>query len=223
MASNGGHQQEYDAALLASAPAATKAQLQSGYNPDLLVEKPSTPTQQGSDLEAALPPTANPTHTTANAHRMQQRQPFYRTRKGIVIIVIALVVVIAAAVGGGVGGSKKKHGSDAVVAPTGPDDGGNGNGSGAPPQVSSDGSSSSTTGTGTGTGTSTSTSAGTGASQGVGDPNAPQPQPGPSQGATPTQGGVIGRPTESAATAVAGAVGTGTDANAVGQLVGGST
>jgi len=104
MASTVGHQ-TYDENLLASAPAATKAQLQSGYNPDLLVEKhtppPSRPSlttpapvRDGRDLESqSIPP----------------KQPFYRTKKGIIIIVVAIIVIIAVVVGGAVGGSKKKN------------------------------------------------------------------------------------------------------------------
>ncbi|KDR78007.1 hypothetical protein GALMADRAFT_244978 [Galerina marginata CBS 339.88] len=133
MASTVGHQ-GYDESLLASAPVATKAQLQSGYNPDLLVEKhtppPSrqgitpAPARDGRDLESqAVPPKA----------------PFYRTKKGIIIIAVAVVVVIAVVVGGAVGGSKKKNKTLAS------DVQGAGTQSGAPASNSTSASSSSTT------------------------------------------------------------------------------
>ena len=42
-----------------------------------------------------------------------RKQPFYKTRKGIIIIVVALLLVIGAIVGGAVGGTRKKgNGND---------------------------------------------------------------------------------------------------------------
>ncbi|KIM37804.1 hypothetical protein M413DRAFT_256240 [Hebeloma cylindrosporum] len=112
MASNGGHR-DYDENLLASAPAATKAQLQSGYNPDLLVEKPTSPRSR-RDVEARG---SSPVEK-ADHEPMPPKVPFYRTRKGLIIIaVVAIAVIIAAAVGGAVGGKKKTH---AAVTQQGP-------------------------------------------------------------------------------------------------------
>jgi len=101
MASTAGHQ-DYDANLLASAPVATKAQLQDGYDPVLLAEK-QTPLPSRRDLEAGVP--AGETRDTAIT---PTKQPFYRTKKGIIIIFVAVIVIIAVVVGGAVGGSSHK-------------------------------------------------------------------------------------------------------------------
>jgi len=105
MPSNTGHR-DYDANLLASAPVATKAQLQSGYNPDLLAEK-TTPPPSKPDLEARG---SSPVVQTDYERPIPipPKVPFYRTRNGIIAIVVVLAVIIAAAVGGGVAGSRKK-------------------------------------------------------------------------------------------------------------------
>lgn len=99
-----GHQALYDETLLAAAPAATKKQIQGGYNPDLLQEKvtPSVtpPPRNVRDVEAQLP--------SREVSITPAPTPFYRTKKGVIIIaVVAAVVIIAAVVGGAVGGSKK--------------------------------------------------------------------------------------------------------------------
>jgi len=99
MTSNAEHR-DYDENLLASAPVATKAQLQSGYNPDLLVEKTTPPPRPRRNLEAG---DTSPIEQ-ADHEPMPPKVPFYRTKKGMIIIaVVAIVVIIAAAVGGGVG------------------------------------------------------------------------------------------------------------------------
>jgi len=96
----------YDENLLASAPKATRAQLQDGYNPDLLAEKTSsTPTIPHVDPELA-------NHRPAAVQREDvplTKTPFYGTKKGIIIIVVVIVVIIAAVVGGAVGGTRKKN------------------------------------------------------------------------------------------------------------------
>jgi len=105
MSSNAGHR-SYDENLLASAPKATKAQLQSGYNPDLLLEKATPPRSRPSTGNNAG---GNSPVEQADHEPMPPKVPFYRTRKGIIIIVVvAIVVIVAAAVGGGVGGKHKK-------------------------------------------------------------------------------------------------------------------
>jgi len=106
MPSSSGHR-DYDANLLASAPVATKAQLQSGYNPELLAEK-TTPPSSKPDLEARG---SSPVKRTEYVPPIlpKAKAPFYRTRKGIIIVVVVLVVIIAAAVGGGVAASKAKN------------------------------------------------------------------------------------------------------------------
>ncbi|KAF8963284.1 hypothetical protein BDZ97DRAFT_1758768 [Flammula alnicola] len=99
--------QSYDEQLLASAPVATKAQLQSGYNPDLLVEKTPPASSSRHDLEDGRDFGQTP-RPEPDGKPLPPKAPFYRTKKGIIIIVVALVVVIAAVVGGAVGGSRKK-------------------------------------------------------------------------------------------------------------------
>ncbi|KAJ3509641.1 hypothetical protein NLJ89_g5111 [Agrocybe chaxingu] len=114
MTSSAGHQ-EYDANLLAQTPAATKAQLQGGYNADILNEKttPSPPSRRTTgDVEAARP-------TPAAAPPPPPKTPFYRTRKGVIIIVVALIVVIAAVVGGAVGGTRNRSSSTLASDQTG--------------------------------------------------------------------------------------------------------
>jgi len=112
MPSQSGHP-DYDANLLASAPVATKAQLQSGYNPDLLAEK-GTPPSSRNDLEARG---RSPVERVDDEHPtpIPSKVPYYRTRKGIITIVVVLVVIIAVAVGGGIAGSKKKTGGKALA------------------------------------------------------------------------------------------------------------
>jgi len=94
----------YDEKLLASAPKATKAQLQDGYNSDLLAEKPST--------QAVDPEAANRIQTPVQGQEFtpftKKKGPFYTTKKGIIIIVVLVVAVIIAAVVGGVVGSRNK-------------------------------------------------------------------------------------------------------------------
>jgi len=102
MASSVGHL-NYDENLASLAPAATKAQLQSGYNPDLLVEK-QTPPPSRQDLAPSRGPERE---RELESQSPPPKQPFYRTTKGIIIIAVAIIVIIAAVVGGAVGGSKK--------------------------------------------------------------------------------------------------------------------
>ncbi|KIK01673.1 hypothetical protein K443DRAFT_678215 [Laccaria amethystina LaAM-08-1] len=100
-----GHQASYDESLLAAAPAATKQQIQGGYNPDLLKEKVSASvTPPPRDVEAQLP--------SREVSITPAPTPFYRTKKGLIIIAVAAVVIIAAVVGGAVGGSKKHKNSE---------------------------------------------------------------------------------------------------------------
>jgi len=100
----------YDQNLLASVPKATKAQLQDGYNPDLLVEKTSsTPTTPALDPEMARLTSVQ--RQSEEAFPLDKKKvPFYSTKKGIIIlVVVAAVIVIAAVVGGAVGGTRHKR------------------------------------------------------------------------------------------------------------------
>ncbi|KII90233.1 hypothetical protein PLICRDRAFT_40431 [Plicaturopsis crispa FD-325 SS-3] len=108
----------YDQSLLADAPVATKAELQEGYNVDLLqpTRKPAPP---------ATPPTVSRSNTNTDPEAAQPKRgyvptsppakvPFWRTRKGIFALAVLAIVIIAAVVGGAVGGTRKHHNNDAA-------------------------------------------------------------------------------------------------------------
>jgi len=101
----------YDENLLASAPIATKAQLQDGYNPDILVDKnASLPTPKSAGV--VDPEAANRVQTPVQRQQSdslikEKKRPFYTTKKGIIFIVVAVLVIIIVAVVGGVVGSRK--------------------------------------------------------------------------------------------------------------------
>ncbi|SJL06933.1 uncharacterized protein ARMOST_10275 [Armillaria ostoyae] len=105
----------YDEALLAEAPAATRAQLQEGYNPDILRPNRTPPVRNDTDPdpESQSGPPTSKEHLPLSAESSPplRRIPFWRTRKGIIIIVIAVIVVIGAVVGGAVGGTVGKSSS----------------------------------------------------------------------------------------------------------------
>ncbi|KAF5353535.1 hypothetical protein D9756_007830 [Leucocoprinus leucothites] len=132
----------YDENLLSQAPEVTKADLQDGYNADLLREptvkraapKRATPPlrsnsdipqshyhQHDKDVESSA---ATPLQPKENVVEYSQpRKPWWRTVKGIAVIVVLVVIIILAAVLGGVLGSRKsKPSSDA---PAGPNTAGN--------------------------------------------------------------------------------------------------
>lgn len=98
----------YDQNLLASAPVATRAQLQEGYATDLLDSNhgkatPTTPPPASQvDPERGLVP---------KEYNDSRAQPFWRTGKGRIVIFLVALVVVGAIVGGAVGGTvgKKKH------------------------------------------------------------------------------------------------------------------
>ncbi|KAK0218971.1 hypothetical protein IW262DRAFT_1483336 [Armillaria fumosa] len=105
----------YDEALLAEAPAATRTQLQEGYNPDILRPNRTPPVRNDTDPdpESQSGPPTSKEHLPLSAESSPplRRILFWRTRKGIIIIVIAVIVVIGAVVGGAVGGTVGKSSS----------------------------------------------------------------------------------------------------------------
>lgn len=130
MSSTARVQQDYDANLLASAPQATKEQLQvcvqvfhdvpranaaplqSGYTTDLLKPKKKQ-SRRAKDVEDGLASPkkqSRPSATTESspAPSKMAPPPFYRRKMGIIVIVIVAIVVLAAIIGGVVGGTKKK-------------------------------------------------------------------------------------------------------------------
>ncbi|KAF9062342.1 hypothetical protein BDP27DRAFT_294725 [Rhodocollybia butyracea] len=105
----------YDTQLLASAPEATREQLQEGYNPNLL--------QSGKkkDVDAELDsPNGKegypPSTSFAQASSSRRAVPWFRTTRGIIIIVVVALVIIAAVIGGAVGGTRHKHKNELTVA-----------------------------------------------------------------------------------------------------------
>jgi len=122
----------YDQNLLDEVPKATRAQLQEGYNVDLLeqpprrtssVRKPPPQTPQPPPGPVPLTPgiaetgsgpgekLVSPTHTSAAA---KSPTSFWRTRKGVITVFIVVVIVIGAVVGGAVGGTVKKSNNNTV-------------------------------------------------------------------------------------------------------------
>ncbi|KIP05703.1 hypothetical protein PHLGIDRAFT_128725 [Phlebiopsis gigantea 11061_1 CR5-6] len=112
----------YDERLLASAPAATRAAKQEGYNVDLLDDGApkagsSSPETQHAPLasshghaEAGLSKEVLPSYASAPV-------PWWRRKKVIIFAVIFAVVAVAAIVGGAVGGTvnHNKGGNKAAV------------------------------------------------------------------------------------------------------------
>jgi len=114
----------YDEKLLADAPEVTKADLQDGYNSELLHEP--TVKRTTSARVAPIPPRSNtdlhqhPLNDLESSAPLQpkeapydtglgrKKQPFWRTTKGIVILGLVLLAIILAAVLGGVLGSRNK-------------------------------------------------------------------------------------------------------------------
>jgi hypothetical protein len=92
----------YDASLLASAPKATKAMVQEGYNPHILDESKS----KSAVIEPAQLEAASPREPPLNSQQNKPKLPFYRTRTGIITIVIITLVILGAVIGGAVGGTR---------------------------------------------------------------------------------------------------------------------
>jgi len=102
----------YDENLLAAAPVATKAELQEGYNVDIL--SPNRPATTAPAPAPLAPPAASAT-VLENGSRTASREklgayappvPWWRTAKGAVIIAVVVLVVIGAVVGAAVGATR---------------------------------------------------------------------------------------------------------------------
>jgi len=120
----------YDENLLEEAPAATRAQLQEGYNVDLLDER-RPQRSRSTHVPNATPPVSSTTprpnvpvlgsqekfqeRGSSPSPSSKKRLPFWRTTAGIITIVVVVIVIIGAVVGGAVGGTVGKHHSDAAV------------------------------------------------------------------------------------------------------------
>jgi len=105
---------DYDERLLDSAPKATKAAKQEGYNVNLLdsgnSETPmnarTAPTVDGhASLEAGVPP-------TKESYDSSYSLPWYRQKKGRIIILVVAIIIIGAVVGGAVGGTLASKNND---------------------------------------------------------------------------------------------------------------
>ncbi|KAJ3573285.1 hypothetical protein NP233_g2538 [Leucocoprinus birnbaumii] len=172
----------YDEKLLSQAPEVTKADLQDGYNADLLREanvKRTTSTriaptppplrsnsdhqfhQHDKDIESA----AAPLQPKENVIYQEPRKPWWRTVKGIAVIaVVAIIIILAAVLGGVLGSRKSKPSTDLLDQPQGNStSGGADQGSGA-----------TASGNGSSTGSASSTSSGS-------PPTATQPSSGNTQ------------------------------------------
>ncbi|KAG8215455.1 hypothetical protein J3R82DRAFT_9071 [Butyriboletus roseoflavus] len=118
----------YDQNLLDEAPRATRAQLQEGYNVDLLEQPPrrtlsvrNPPPQIPHPASVGVPLTlgvaeagsgekfSSPTHIPATP-----KPSFWRSRNGIITILVIVLVVVGAIVGGAVGGTVKKSSVNTV-------------------------------------------------------------------------------------------------------------
>ncbi|KAI0350936.1 hypothetical protein OH77DRAFT_1430336 [Trametes cingulata] len=98
----------YDERLLASAPAATRAEKQEGYDIDLLDDRHHGARGVSTSPPPAVPILA-PNHAKAEvggySYAPSRVTPWYKTRKWVVIFVIGALVIIGAIVGGAVGGT----------------------------------------------------------------------------------------------------------------------
>jgi len=117
----------YDKDLLASAPAATKAQLQEGYTTDLLDPnhgKTSSPHLPQSE-QSPLAPQADAERSVSPGKELNgyvsstKPVPFWRTSKGIIIIIVAILVVLGAVIGGAVGGTRTSKKNNQVTSNNG--------------------------------------------------------------------------------------------------------
>ncbi|TFK50578.1 hypothetical protein OE88DRAFT_269911 [Heliocybe sulcata] len=107
----------YDERLLASAPAATRAEKQEGYNIDLLDEEPSRAGRastthdhtggyvQGNRYSGAASAPDTPSLEEKPGPLSRGRTPWWRTATGIAVLVILSLIIVGAVVGGAVGGS----------------------------------------------------------------------------------------------------------------------
>ncbi|KAH0834126.1 hypothetical protein J3R83DRAFT_11416, partial [Lanmaoa asiatica] len=118
----------YDQNLLDEAPRATRAQLQEGYNVDLLEQPP----RRMPSVRSPLPQTPQPAPLTVpltpgiaetglgeklgapTPAASKPRTSFWRSRNGIIAIVLIVLIVIGAVVGGAVGGTVKKSSNNSV-------------------------------------------------------------------------------------------------------------
>ncbi|KAI0632750.1 hypothetical protein C8Q77DRAFT_1119551 [Trametes polyzona] len=96
----------YDARLLASAPAATRAEKQEGYDIDLLDNPRAAPSHTPPPAVPIL--TANHSKAEEGGYAYAPSRPplpWYRTRKWMFALALGTVVVLAAIIGGAVGGT----------------------------------------------------------------------------------------------------------------------
>ncbi|KAI6118420.1 hypothetical protein F5141DRAFT_618358 [Pisolithus sp. B1] len=117
----------YDQNLLVDAPEASRAQLQEGYNVNILEggrtqRSPSVRSPVGSATPAPPPPVPQGPLVLAaaengskeqfvesgGAYASKPRTGFWRSRNGTITIFVIILVVIGAVVGGAVGGTAKK-------------------------------------------------------------------------------------------------------------------
>ncbi|EPQ55618.1 hypothetical protein GLOTRDRAFT_121161 [Gloeophyllum trabeum ATCC 11539] len=110
----------YDRGLLASAPVATRAAKQGGYDVDLLDKDPYTGRPSASSsrhtlprspvqAEQGLPPQEDPLYAFASPNNAR-RKSFWRTRNGIITISVAVgIFILGAVLGGAIGGTARRR------------------------------------------------------------------------------------------------------------------
>jgi hypothetical protein len=112
MPSTNGH---YDENLLKAAPAATKAEMQEGYNVDLLNQTRNRPETRSRTTPAATASSSDP--ELAAAKPPPRSVSFWGTNKGRYVILFIVIVVIGAVVGGAVGGTRKSKKNVSITEP----------------------------------------------------------------------------------------------------------
>ncbi|KAI0334209.1 hypothetical protein GY45DRAFT_1318674 [Cubamyces sp. BRFM 1775] len=108
----------YDERLLASAPVATRAEKQEGYDINLFKEQ--QPIGREPTVSPPPLPVLSANHSSAEVagyspYAQPPALPWYRTRKWLFIFFFAAIVIIAAVIGGAVGGTVGHNKGGAVV------------------------------------------------------------------------------------------------------------
>lgn len=114
----------YDQALLDEAPKASRAQLQQGYDADLLEQPPRrTPSVHHPHSQTPVPLTpgvaeTRPQEKITSLSHIPAKPSFWRSRNGIITLFVIAIVVVGAVVGGAVGGTVNKHAHNNAVSST---------------------------------------------------------------------------------------------------------
>ncbi|XP_006464128.1 hypothetical protein AGABI2DRAFT_153085 [Agaricus bisporus var. bisporus H97] len=119
----------YDEQLLAHAPEVTKADLQDGYNPDILVpQRPPASRVLSPDSDSDRHDVESAGGASQPKEKIYSTKPksFWKTRKGIIVltsIVILIAVILGAVLGGVLGSRKGGNDQPTPTSPTSPNSG----------------------------------------------------------------------------------------------------